>query len=588
MTAHGAGASGTAIDDWSYALFTRVFSAILALIIAGLATVSSGPALAGDESDEKMNNPFLYGIASHAWWLDPDVHGEALFAALDDLDVTTVRIGIDWKRFEPSPGEYDWAMYDRVFEALARRNIEIIANFNTIPAWASVDVDGCSIPEQEPATCELRDDMYDEFEVAMHAAVSRYSWIQHWEYWNEPEMWTHFKELTYLEHLRLFYDVVQEVNPEISVAASTLVGPEYMEWLYNVSADWYGEGNEPWDAIAYHPYNAHGAGFADPDIDAIRYERVLELRQLMVERSGPHMPMWITEYGWYGDPVDQANNLETVLDWMRQQPYIEFAHLHMLHDWHGSDEREDYGLMSIIPNQEGAPVLEPGAQFEPKPHFYSAFRDYPRDGTRPPPTDSAVRYFPATGQTVSGRFLDYWTRNGDYRTIGLPLTRPYPKQQADGSWLLVQDFERVRMEYHPDLQGTEYDVLGTLIGRDITSGREGEAAFQPLDHCEPDSSRECFEQTGHSLAYGFRDFWRAHGGLYRFGFPISKEFSEENPDTGQIHTVQYFERARFEYHPDLAGTPFEVQLGLLIRDDLQSEGWLPPGSPRDPTWRQFD
>jgi hypothetical protein len=28
-------------------------------------------------------------------------------------------------------------------------------------------------------------------------------------------------------------------------------------------------------------------------------------------------------------------------------------------------------------------------------------------------------------------------------------------------------------------------------------------------------------------------------------------------------TVQYFERARFEWHPDLSGTPYEVLLGRL-------------------------
>jgi hypothetical protein len=549
-----------------------------------------GPAVdhAFAEDEPGPNNPNLYGIASHAWWLDPDVHGDELFAALDDLDVTTVRIGIDWKRFEREQGDYDFSKYDRVFGELARRNIEIIANFNTIPAWASEDVEGCSIPEQEPETCELRDDMYPAFEDAMHAAVTRYPWIEHWEFWNEPEMWTHFGQLTYLENLKTFYDVVQEINPEVTVAASTLVGPEYMKWLYDTSDEWYGEGNEPWDAIAYHPYNEHGAGFADPGVEAIRYDRVIELHELMVDRSGPDMNMWITEYGWYGDPEDQARNLEEVLDWMREQPFIEFAHLHMLHDWHETDEREHYGLMSIVPDDDGQTVLEPGTQFEPKPHFYEAFRDHPRDGTRPPPDEQGVRYFPDTGKTISGRFLEYWEANGDYRTIGLPLTRPYAKEQPDGSWLLVQDFERVRMEYHPEHQGTEYEVLGTLVGRDSTAGREDEAAFQPLDVCEPDDSRDCFEQAGHSLAYGVRDFWHDHGGLSRFGFPISEEFSEENPDTGQMHTVQYFERARFEYHPDLAGTPFEVQLGLLVRDDVEDQGWIPAQNPRDPTWRRYD
>jgi hypothetical protein len=541
------------------------------------------------EDESEQNNPYLYGIAAHAWWLDPEVYGDQLFPALDDLGVTTVRIGIDWKRFEREPGVYDWSKYDRVFSELARRNIVIIANFNTIPYWASVNKTGCAIEEREIYDCQLAPEHYEDFEQAVHEAVSRYSWIEHWEFWNEPEMWTHVRELRYLEYLRTFYDIAKEINPEIQVAASTLAGPEYMEWLYNVSWDWYGEGNAPWDVIAYHPYGEHFAdAAARPDVEPINFRGVIELHELMLEFGDEHGTIWITEYGWYGDHAASGEALVQTLDWMREQPFIEFAHLHMLHDWHEGPDHEDRGLMAMVPDEHGNEVLDEHTEFMPKDPFYNAFRDYPKHGTVPPPERDDVQYFPETGFTVSGRFLDYWNENGDYRTIGLPLTRPYAREQSDGSWMLVQDFERVRMEYHHNLQGTEWEVLGTLVGRDITVDRDDEAPFLPLEECEPDDERECFSETGHSLAHGFRTFWHEHGGIARFGFPISEEFEEENPDTGQIHTVQYFERARFEYHPDLAGTPFEVQLGLLIRDDVEAQGWIPPHSPRKPTWRKYE
>ncbi|HET8630995.1 MAG TPA: hypothetical protein VFL91_26545 [Thermomicrobiales bacterium] len=58
-----------------------------------------------------------------------------------------------------------------------------------------------------------------------------------------------------------------------------------------------------------------------------------------------------------------------------------------------------------------------------------------------------------------------------------------------------------------------------------------------------------------------------------------------NPTNGQTYRVQYFERARFEYHPENAGTPYEVLLGLLgreqyltpiLRDDFSNpaSGWF--------------
>ncbi len=51
-----------------------------------------------------------------------------------------------------------------------------------------------------------------------------------------------------------------------------------------------------------------------------------------------------------------------------------------------------------------------------------------------------------------------------------------------------------------------------------------------------------YAATGHYLCAGFRAYWNMYGGLPIYGYPISEEFQEKNPDTGQVYTVQYFER----------------------------------------------
>jgi len=38
--------------------------------------------------------------------------------------------------------------------------------------------------------------------------------------------------------------------------------------------------------------------------------------------------------------------------------------------------------------------------------------------------------------------------------------------------------------------------------------------------------------------------------------------------------VQYFERERFEYHPESAGTPYEVELGRLGAQVARQRGFL--------------
>ena len=79
-----------------------------------------------------------------------------------------------------------------------------------------------------------------------------------------------------------------------------------------------------------------------------------------------------------------------------------------------------------------------------------------------------------------------------------------------------------------------------------------------------------YTATRHNLGGVFHDYWNAYGGLAQFGYPITEEFSEPSPDTGQSVTVQYFERERFEYHPENAGGPYVVLLGRLGAQEAQS------------------
>lgn len=71
-----------------------------------------------------------------------------------------------------------------------------------------------------------------------------------------------------------------------------------------------------------------------------------------------------------------------------------------------------------------------------------------------------------------------------------------------------------------------------------------------------------FKETETFVGGAFWQYWQRHGGLPLFGYPISPERQEDG------RTVQYFERARFEYFPEHAGTPYEVQLGHLGREAL--------------------
>ena len=180
------------------------------------------------------------------------------------------------------------------------------------------------------------------------------------------------------------------------------------------------------------------------------------------------------------------------------------------------------------------------------------------------------RLFPETGWRVGGRLLSFWETSGGLPVFGLPLGPAAPARTPDGSYI-AQVFERERLELHPELQAP-YDVLlGRLgdellrrAGRDWRAEGEGQQLAGACQH---------FTQIGRSVCGLFRDYWRSHGlefgdpgvsereSLALFGLPLTAPRSEANSSGHRVLT-QWFERARFEYHPNNPD-PYKVLLGRL-------------------------
>lgn len=71
-----------------------------------------------------------------------------------------------------------------------------------------------------------------------------------------------------------------------------------------------------------------------------------------------------------------------------------------------------------------------------------------------------------------------------------------------------------------------------------------------------------FPETGKTVSGRFLEYWNQNGGLAQQGYPITNELQEVSETDGKLYTVQYFERAVFELHPEKA-RPFDVLLSLL-------------------------
>ena len=100
----------------------------------------------------------------------------------------------------------------------------------------------------------------------------------------------------------------------------------------------------------------------------------------------------------------------------------------------------------------------------------------------------------------------------------------------------------------------------------------------------------CFAEVPYCLRGAFFRFWQTHGGLDNLGLPITTEVYEELGD--ETFRVQYTERARLEEHPEFAGTPNEVLLGLLGNELADARAGDEPFQPKpasaDPISQWFE
>jgi hypothetical protein len=145
-------------------------------------------------------------------------------------------------------------------------------------------------------------------------------------------------------------------------------------------------------------------------------------------------------------------------------------------------------------------------------------------------------YFAETGHRLSGEFLNYFSN-----TIKADLLYGDPITEAIFDPLTgytVQYFERARFELQQAGEmASEVRVspLGWLLyepGAEVKFNR-GTAACRS------------FAAQGFTVCYSFLDYFKANGGVESFGNPIS------NLENHEGVYVQYFERARLEWHPEM-------------------------------------
>jgi hypothetical protein len=126
----------------------------------------------------------------------------------------------------------------------------------------------------------------------------------------------------------------------------------------------------------------------------------------------------------------------------------------------------------------------------------------------------------------------------------------------------------------------------TLLILGVTLG----ALFQPFNSLLSLAQGDCrtFPETGKQVCGRFLEYWDGAGGLAQQGYPISDPMSEVSDTDGKTYTIQYFERAVFELHPENYA-PNDVLLSLLgvFRYQERYQGSAPNQVPNVETGSQL-
>ncbi len=376
-------------------------------------------------------------------------------------------------------------------------------------------------------------------------------------------------------------------------------------------------GRFPFDGVASHAYYV---GDARKIVD-----HFWQLRGVMVAAGDESNKLWLTEIGLMGAPPTvrseflaatptkdeeaQAQLIRALFPLLLRETrgFVANVFWFKYEDFPLPNGWANYGLVRLPIDARGTYGQPP----MPRKTAFAAFQSFANPAALPTAPESAAQpagsfFFAQTGHAINGAFRQYWEQNGGLDRFGYPITRVF-----ESGGVRVQYFERARFEYHPENNDPNYQVELGLLTAYLTQGRTFPKATPipatptprppatPTARATPTTcpvGASCtptpvtptvpttptptpeptmiyFNQTGHNLGGSFYTYWKTRGGLASFGYPISEELREVNEADGKTYTVQYFERARLEYHPENAGTLYAVQLGLMGVETINTNGW---------------
>jgi hypothetical protein len=499
---------------------------------------------------------------------------DMLNAALD-LGVKWSREEVSWANLEPDKkGIYNWTSFDFWVDQLVQRGIGVVGTIQTTPHWAS------GVKTSQPnwywnAPRNPQDFVDFAYTAALHYAGK----INVWEIWNEPDVEGTFmcgcdRAALYAQMLAGSYAAIKKANPQAIVLIGGLSIHDYndagMAFLDAVVADSGGKLN--FDVLSIHPYMPDRMPEStDPNTVVQNFPYRLDMSYKWLQAHGASdKEIWVTEDGYSTctscgtlgvSEAEQARRLIRLYVIAMGSPGVTHFDYFQAKDKFDAGPSDLWGNMSIIRND-----------LSQKP-AYTAYK---------------VLTQQLTGATFAG--LGPITRGVNNRWQAQFDRYQYkfdsPKGPVQVLWKIgepeavdVPVSQNNVMLVKSDGTSTPLTVNNGTVNVTISEDPVFVDEIVPKANANLDAAGDPTSPTGFKPSARFAQYWQQNGGLPLFGYAISGERIERSQTDGKDYIVQWFERARFEYHPEFAGTDAEILLGLLGSQSVAGQPFPSIGPP---------
>ena len=270
-------------------------SLLMSLVLLALTALACQPSVSANRNAE-------IGMTLHRRGSD-HASLKRQFDLMVAMNVSWVRMDIDWASIETERGQLDWSTPDMIASEAADHGIHVLAVFAFSPAWAAAPATSHSSTTRHSRPGEMAD--YARF---AQLAAERYAprGVHTWEIWNEPNSDKFWPPLPNPDEYAALFRVAAQTIRGVDPQATLLIGglaPEpdppnigltpmrYLDRLYSNGAAQLADG------IAVHPYSFPSLP-NDPDQQPEGgFKELADLHKLMEKHGDGQTKIWITEFG---------------------------------------------------------------------------------------------------------------------------------------------------------------------------------------------------------------------------------------------------------------------------------------------------